>query len=140
MRKVIEKTAGSYEAAVEAALTALGLPAERAVVALVQTRDTDSRRPGPEEYTVRAWEDIPEPDSESQDLNVSPPNLVVCQKTAPTFEEAKAECLAALGITEDQADISILQMEDTNPLKRGPEKVTVRVWRKAAVAAPEENR
>jgi hypothetical protein len=106
----------------------------------VKTRDTDPRRPGPEEYTVRAWEKDPKLDVDTPDLNVSPPNLVVCQKTAPTFAEARDACLAALGITEEQADISILQMEDTNPLKPGAERVTVRVWRKAIPAAPEENR
>lgn len=134
MRKVVEKTAHTYEDAVTLALAELGLPEEKAVVALLSTRDTDRSRPGPEEYTVRAWERdaIADADTPDPGHNVSPPNLVVCQKTAPTFEKAKAECFAALNITEEQADISIIQREDTNPLKPGPERVTVRVWRKAS--------
>lgn len=138
MRKVVEKTGGTYEEAVSLALEALGVPEEQAVIALLRTRDTDRKRPGPEEYTVRAWEKDADADVDTSepDLDVSPPNLIVCQKTGATFEEARAACLATLGITEDQADVSIIQREDTNPLKPGPEKVTVRVWRKA----PEENR
>ena len=137
MRKVVEKTGGTYEEAVQLALEALGLPEDEAVVALIQTRDTVRKRPGPEEYTVRAWEkdETEDADTPEPERNVSPPDLIVCQKTAATFEEAKAAGLAILGITEQQADVSIIQREDTNPLKPGPEKVTVRVWRKA----PEEN-
>jgi predicted RNA-binding protein Jag len=142
MRRVVEKTGLTYEDAVVLALAELGLPVERAVVALISTRDTDARRPGPEEYTVRAWERdaVLDADTPERDPDVPPPHLVVCQKTAPSFTEAKAACLAALGISEDQADISILRMEDTNPLRPGPERVTVRVWRKASIQAPEENR
>lgn len=142
MRKVVEKTGPTYDDAVVLALLELGLPADRAVVALIQTRDTDRRRPGPEEYTVRAWEKDPVLDSDTPeaDLNVPAPNLVVCQKTAPTFEGAKQACLDALGISEDAADVSIIQREDTNPLKPGPERVTVRVWRRFTNQGPEANR
>lgn len=131
MPRIVEKTGRTYENAVELALAELGIPLERAVILLLRTRDLDRRAPGPEEYTVRVWERRPEDEEQmSDDLNIAPAQPVVCEKTAESFEDAVRQCLVELGIDEGQADIQMLQREDTNPLKPGPERVTVRVWRR----------
>lgn len=131
MARIVEKTGRTYETAVEMALTELGIPLERAVVLLLRARDLDRRTPGPEEYTVRVWERSEEDvEAMSPDVNVSLVQPVVCEKTADSYEDAVRLCLTELGIEAGQADIQIIQREDTNPLKAGPERITVRVWRR----------
>jgi len=134
MRNIVETKGRTYEEAVESALAKLGIPRERAKVMLVQSRDTDRRTPGPEEYLVRVWEmepgEGPEPIPGADVLNVPPPPRVMTEKTGPTFDEAVQAALKELGITEEEADVQMIQRQDTNPLKAGPEKVTVRVWRR----------
>lgn len=138
MRKVVEKKAATYDDAVAQALAVLGITRERAEVLLVQARDTDRRRPGPEEYIVRVWEreeddDVSHPSPlELGGLTAQP---MVCEHSAGSFDEAVRACLDNLGITEDEADIQVLQREDTNPLRSGPERITVRVWRRHTTEA-----
>ncbi|HEY3266181.1 MAG TPA: hypothetical protein VGM37_04590 [Armatimonadota bacterium] len=137
MRKVVEKTSHTYEEAVKAAAAELGIAPEQATIVLIRTRDLDRRRPGPEEYTVRAWVSEPAEATAAPEQDLSRVAASVCEHTAPTMAEAVRVCLDELGITEEQADIQVLRMQDTNPLKPGPEKITVRVWRRRAEPAEE---
>lgn len=132
MRRVVEKTAGTFEEAVRLAVEDLGLPPEQVQIVLLRTRDLDPSVRGPEEYTVRAFrrcdDDLFGVDYE--DLNLEVPRPLVCESSADTFDEAVQMCLNRLGIDKSQADVQMLQREDLNPLRPGPERISVRVWRR----------
>jgi hypothetical protein len=114
--RFVEKTGRTLQEAVDAALADLGIDREAAEVLHLHLRDRD---PGADEpqVTVRVSEKAAEPEP----FRVQP---VVCEKSAPTVEEAIKACLCELGIDESGADIQVVRTAD------GETRVTVRAWRR----------